>query len=323
VIVDWSFSANRCFRRCQRQYFFREIAASHNAKDPLRRECFLLKQVKTLEQWHGLVVHRGIELFVVAPLQQGTSVDWDVAVRGTIDLARRQLAFSEKRRYRDAGMTKAKAGDDYRALLSHELGEALPHAALTETEAVIETALRNLASLDGLWRELGGRRRYLPEHRIRVTYDDASLVAQLDLLCFRGYGKPIIVEWKVSDSMGGSDARLQTAFYAWAIMQSGTWGVERPGDVDLFEVQLLTPAVVRHRCDADAIVELEDRIYRDLEEIRSLCGSGRYVDLDVEDFDFARNPNSCGPCPFRRLCVNAVAGPSVVVNATAGVAGRL
>ena len=63
--------------------------------------------------------------------------------------------------------------------------------------------------------------------------------------------------------------------------QSGTWGVERPEDVDLFEVQLLTPALVRHRCDADTVVELEDRIYRDLEEIRALCGSGRYVDLDA------------------------------------------
>jgi hypothetical protein len=28
--MKWSFSADRCFRRCQRQYFFREIAACHN-----------------------------------------------------------------------------------------------------------------------------------------------------------------------------------------------------------------------------------------------------------------------------------------------------
>jgi hypothetical protein len=317
--VDWSFSANRCFRRCQQQFFLREIAASHNARDPWRRECFLLKQVKTPEQWRGLVVHRGIELFVVPPLQSGTPIDWDAAVRGTIDLARRQVAFSRDRRYREGGMTKTEAADDYCALLPHELGEELPASVLEETETVIASALRNLAGLDELWRELRGRRRYLPEHRIRVSYDGASLVAQLDLLSFRAYGKPIIVDWKVSDSMGGSDAHLQTAFYAWAIWQCGTWGVERPEDVDLFEVQLLTPAVVRHRCDADIVVELEDRIYRDLQEIRSLCGSGRYADLDAADFDFARNPNSCAQCPFRRLCVNAVTGPPVGATGKAAV----
>src|SRR5262249_47629473 len=163
-----------------------------------------------------------------------------------------------------------------------------------------ETALRNLAGLDELWRELSGRRRYLSEHRIRVSYDGASLVAQLDLLTFRAHGKPIIVDWKVSDSTGGSDAHLQTAFYAWAIWQGGAWGVARPEDVHLFEVQLLTPAVVRHRCDEGAVVELEDRIYRDLEEVRALCASGRYKDLDPADFDLARNPNSCATCPFRR-----------------------
>jgi hypothetical protein len=226
--VDWSFSANRCFRRCQQQFFLREIAASHNARDSFRRECFLLKQVKTPEQWRGLVIHRGIELFVVPPLQGGTAIDWDAAVRGTIDLARRQVAFSRERRYREPGMTKTEGGDDYCALLPHALGEELPANVLPDTEAVIETALRNLAGLDELWRELRGRRRYFSEHRIRVSYDGASLVAQLDLLSFRGYGKPIIVDWKVSDSMGGSDAHLQTAFYAWAIWHAGTWGSSGP-----------------------------------------------------------------------------------------------
>ena len=52
--IKWSFSADRCFRRCERQFFFRDIAAWHNARDPMRREAFVLKQLKTLELWHGL-----------------------------------------------------------------------------------------------------------------------------------------------------------------------------------------------------------------------------------------------------------------------------
>ena len=68
--LDWSFSAERCFRRCQMQFWFREIAAWHNGKDPLRRESFVLKQLKTLDQWHGLLVHRSIEKLVVPLLSE-------------------------------------------------------------------------------------------------------------------------------------------------------------------------------------------------------------------------------------------------------------
>lgn len=45
---QWSISTDRLFRRCQRQFFFREIAANHASKD-WRREAFILKQLKTLE----------------------------------------------------------------------------------------------------------------------------------------------------------------------------------------------------------------------------------------------------------------------------------
>src|SRR5215469_14313730 len=57
----WSFSTDKLFRRCQRQFFFREIAAHHSQKEPWRREAFVLKQLKTLELWRGSVIHEGIQ----------------------------------------------------------------------------------------------------------------------------------------------------------------------------------------------------------------------------------------------------------------------
>ena len=69
-----------------------------------------------------------------------------------------------------------------------------------------------------------------------------------------------------------------------------------------FEVQLLAPALIRHTCSEESLDELEDRIYRSLEEIRALHGSRKYEDHDIRDFAYARNPNNCGPCPFRGMC---------------------
>jgi hypothetical protein len=313
--LDWSFFLDRCFRRCQREFFFRELAAWHNAKDPLRRESFLLKQLKTVELWQGLLVHRGIEIYVVPSLLAGSAVDWDRTITGTIEMARRQLEFSRARRYREEKMLKTKAGDDYCALLCHEQGADLSQEAWDEISGTIERAFRNLSQLDELWKTIGAKDRYWSELPIHLKYDGANIVVRLDLLCFY-FGKPTIVDWKVSESKGGSDARLQLGLYAWALCKHPSWRVNRIEDVQLLEVQLLTPAVVRHQFDDALAVELENRIFRSLDEIRALCGDGEYEAQDVTDFALARNANSCAYCPFQRPCIASLATPAPVEKAT-------
>jgi len=63
MALEWSFSTDRRIRRCQRQFFFGSVAAWHNAKDPLRRESFLLSQVKGIDAWRGNLVHEAVLRF--------------------------------------------------------------------------------------------------------------------------------------------------------------------------------------------------------------------------------------------------------------------
>lgn len=309
---DWSFSAERCFRRCQRQYYFRNVAAWHNGKDSLRRESFILKQLKTLDQWHGLLVHRGIEKHVVPALVQGGRLDWGQVIADTVSMAEQQRVFSRDRRYRDLQLSKSKAGDEYGALLCHEEGHDLTAEEWDATVGVVERAFRNLAGLDELWERIGRKPKYWAEQPIHLHYDGVHIIVQMDLLCFRGFGRPIIVDWKVSNAEGGSDARSQMGVYAWAMTRSPTWKVQRMDDVELVEVQLLTPAVFLHRCDEEVAIELENRIFRSIDEMRSLCGDGNYKTLDLEDFALAHNPNTCFYCPFRKLCVASFSRPRLV-----------
>lgn len=111
--LDWSFSTDRRMRRCPRQLFFANVAAWHNARDPLRREAFLLSQLKIPETWRGSVVHQAIQMLVVPYLQNNQAVAWDQVIRGALALAERQFQFSLHRRYREAGMSKKKALGDY------------------------------------------------------------------------------------------------------------------------------------------------------------------------------------------------------------------
>src|SRR6202795_3644292 len=99
MALEWSFSTDRRIRRCQRQFFFGSLAAWHNAKDPLRRESFLLSQVKTTDAWRGNLVHRAIEAYVVPALQARQNVPWDQVIEEARCLGARQFEFSARRRF--------------------------------------------------------------------------------------------------------------------------------------------------------------------------------------------------------------------------------
>jgi len=310
MALDWSFSSERCFRRCQRQYYFREIAAWHNGRDPIRREAFILKQLKSPETWRGSVVHTAIERFVVPFWQNRQPVDWNAAIANAKVLAQRQFAFSSLRRFRESGLSKSAAGDDYCALVAHKQEERIPQEVLERTLQEIETALRNLAAMGDLLKYIEGRKTYFTELPVSVEYHGAKINGQIDLMFFRGFGQPTIIDWKAYESVAGSDAQLQTALYAWLLCRHPKWNVPAPEQVELIEVRLGREASsIRHRFDATRFVELEDRIFRSVEEIRSLCGDGVYASEDLADYSFTENPNSCAYCPFRRLCQEAGACP--------------
>ncbi len=300
--VKWSFSADRCLRRCQRQFFLQQVAASHSANDAVRREAFLLKQVKTPELWHGSLVHRGIELYVVPELANNKAIDWARAVELTTDMAKSQFNFSANGRYREPGMTKSKAGDNYCALRSHEKTGEITSDVCDTAVGVIQQSFSNFAEMTDLLAEIRGRDRYWPELQVRITYDAAFIEAHLDLLFFRGFNKPTIVDWKISESQGTSDAALQTALYAWVLCQHPAWRVSQPEDCELLEVQLLSKTVLRHDVDQATFDRLEDRIYRSVNGMKAL-GIGEKFDLaNIERFDFPANPNSCAFCNMQPLC---------------------
>src|SRR6185295_10882321 len=105
-------------------------------------------------------------------------------------------------------MTKAKAGDDYCALAIHELGGTTTATDFDQVIANVRHGLTNLAGMGALWEQLRGRGKYWAELEVRVDYDIAHIEAHIDLLYFRGSGKPTIVDWKLSESQGGGDADL-------------------------------------------------------------------------------------------------------------------
>ena len=305
MALEWSFSADRSFRRCQRQSYIGTIMASHNARDPMRREAHLNKQVKTLDLWRGSLVHAAIEQFIVPAWQSRAPIDWDDVISEMHRKAQMQLEFSRAQRYREPGITKSNYPEAYCALREHEGGTDAPKDAVESALGNATLALRNLQSMQDFLAHVSGRDRYWPELHMNVEYDGVNVLAGIDLLFFRGFNQPTIIDWKTHAGVVGPDARLQMALYAWALHRHPKWRHPRPSDIELIEVDLQGAHVLYHEVSDVHFRDLEDRIYRSIQDVRAVFGDGRF-DLELlESLPYASNPNNCRYCSFAQLCIGA------------------
>jgi hypothetical protein len=303
MIFRWSFSTDKLFRRCQRQFYFAQIAAHHSPREPWRREAFLLRQMKTLELWRGSVIHEGIQHYVVPALKQGDPLDWKMLTQQTIQRATAQLMFSEQRRYREPGIAKTKH-EDFCALVPHEIGKGVSAMEFEEVCDAIRTAFQRLEGLPDLWQPLLGRKDCKAEEQIWVEFDDVKIMVQIDLLFERSLGHPTIIDWKSYELGGDTDARLQTVLYGWAVWKSKLFSdLHDAQNIELLECQVQDGVVIKHECSLEVFDELEDHLYRSMNRIFSLCRTKKLADARLQDFAFTDNPNNCEHCAFRQLCI--------------------
>ncbi len=73
--MKWSLSGSKTFRRCQRQWFYKNCVANGVTKDPVRRNIYLLGKLQTIAGWRGSIVDHAIETGVVPALQSGRLPD--------------------------------------------------------------------------------------------------------------------------------------------------------------------------------------------------------------------------------------------------------
>lgn len=302
-----SLSAHRCLRKCQRQYFYRYLLASHSARDSLRHEAFILKQLTSLEAWAGNLVHRCLEEKVALSLSEGRAIDWRTAAEETIDRMHRQFEFSRARRYREPGVTKSRE-PDYCALLIHDSDQPTSLDALKEVEALLRKAFNNLPSLPEFWEHISGHLNYRSEDEFWLRFEGETIKVKLDLHYAHRQGHPVIVEWKCYNSMGGSDATPQLNLYAWALLQQPQWSRLAPERVELLEVRPLSGEVKRHPFNANSLVQIDDLLFEAVNEVRRVFGNGKYDEVDVTDLGFANSPGTCFFCPFREMCKGATDG---------------
>src|ERR1700730_16671581 len=98
-----SYSEARQFRLCQRKWFFKNVLASWNAKDPIRREAFVLSKLQSLGAWRGSIVDKVLSDVLLPRLQQRQACTTDTIINAARAIFDAQRQFAASHRIREVG----------------------------------------------------------------------------------------------------------------------------------------------------------------------------------------------------------------------------
>ncbi len=306
----WSYSSSRSFAHCQRQWFIKQYIANAIAKDPTRRNAYLLSTLQSPYAWRGSLVDTVIsEKFIPALINKTTiPSELDLVSEARI-LFEKQLAFALDNRMRENEMSKKKAGDRYAALHPVEYGEAITEGMKQQLWNEVEQSLVNFRTSYELMKLILPAKWWAAQRSLVFSCEGVNVQMVPDLIVFYKDQKPLIIDWKVHYG-GEHNARRQLASYALALVTCKPhrdfplYLKNMPAtEVRLLEVQLLTQkqrSYVLTEADVEIAISYIVRSYTEME----LATDGNPQALTMPDLPPANNPDTCQHCNFRSICWN-------------------
>lgn len=304
--VKWAYTTVNTWRECNRKYYFSSILANHNRKHLIRRKAYELGIMQNLTMWKGSVVDKFLELIIIPKIAEKNDLDFQSLAEEAVGFARKQFRFSENKLYQNPEIKKGNMESEYCILDIHEVGQFFTEQDVAECYEDVRKAVLNIPEIILL------NGRYLvdilkeanwvkPNVEDRLVYVGNAIVKpQMDLLASHDW-KPMIIDWKLSDSMVSDYAR-QLQISGLTIYKKRLDTPEKSAylfeDIKLFEINLLKGTSKQHDFNEDIYNSLIDYITLTSRDIALMSGD----DIELEDFELTNNQVSCKNCNFRLLC---------------------
>jgi CRISPR/Cas system-associated exonuclease Cas4 (RecB family) len=299
----WSYSGSRAFRRCQRQWFFQTKFGHHRAKDPLRKEAYLLSKLQSLDAWRGSLVDEVITKNIVPIVKRPRSFNLEAVLKEAERCFHEQLDFALKNRIRE---NDAKPSQALAAFHAIEYGEEITSNDIERAWKDVKTSLTNLLNMEALLAKLRQASHLVSQRSLTFKhFKGESVRAVPDLIAFYRQAPPLIVDWKVN-TFGTQDHRGQLSVYAVALARC-TIHSDFPDklqqyeatDFQLMEAQLLTNQLREYRLSQSDVDYVDDYIVS-TSTLMNLTNNKK--GLLPSDFLSTIYPDNCSRCAFRRLC---------------------
>jgi len=296
--MKWTFSGAKTFLRCPRSWTF-GLIANANAKDPLRHEAHILRQLTTPLGWLGNLVHSSIVQWGIPEIRQEGNMQADAIIEKTIALAERQEAFSRAHRYRT--VSKSRSNGNFLALDLHERGEDLSSVEKETIRARIKYAFENLTKINEVTGLIHRSRTLWTERRFVWKFNGNQIEVKPDLLLIDNSGRPILIDWKVRDT-DTPTAILQLGTYGLIITESGSIGKIRSEFFRLLEVNLLKGYLIEHQATKEMFDRADDYIFRTLDGMHRTLGELTINEINPWMVETTQYATRCIKCQFRSLC---------------------
>jgi len=296
------------FRRCPRQWYYKNIVASAIAKDQHRRKIYLLGKLQSVSAWRGQIVDRLISVVIVNRLRKGQKITLEEAKRLAHEQFSRDLSFA--RSHNDLKDVNASL-HDFVALRELYYRESIQDRDLELALSEIDLALSNLFNMQEIKSVLKEASLLVSQRTLVFHHCGTSVRAVPDLIVFSNGRAPLIVDWKVH-SFGIQEAWLQLAVYAMALTRCrphkdfpSNIKTFEPKDTELVEAQLLTGNTRRYHLEGDEVERAEAYIAESVDEIELAIAGRKYQELSDEDFGVTNFASTCKGCGFREICWSA------------------
>jgi len=312
--MTWSYSAQRTFARCQRQWYYSNFAAQPRVTDPMRRRALYYKQLNTINAWRGRLVDTVISAHVVPSLNDVEPLDLEAGLIIARRLFDQQKCYAESHRAATTNVTISKEGGEFALLFENEFQSPPSDADFQRAWTEVATSLRNFWKSEALWTVMEEATDLIPQPRsIHFALADGTKgVAFPDLIAFFEDKPPTIIDWKVHAD-AGNNARRQLAVYALALSKCSKAHFDFPPDwkrpateISLIEAQLLLDRLTYYQLDEEDVADVETFIASSAYEMECLAAGKKYADLDLSDFRTAHDGTACDACAFQTLCMEAV-----------------
>jgi hypothetical protein len=304
----WSISESKAFNRCQRQWYFKNLLGNAVAKDPRRREAYLLGKLQSISAWRGQIVDRVISENVLPAIRSGQTFTLDQALARAKHLFDHQLAFGRQHRLRESGLSPAQMGDQFVAFYAMEYNGSLSDDELATAWNEIETAFNTLVRMRGLLDELRQATNIVTQRPLMFPMADMTVRAVPDAIAFFANGPPMIIDWKVH-ALGLHEAWTQLVTYGIALTRCtrhadfpkdhGKWPVT---SLQLVEVQLLTNQIRRYTPSDEDIERTDGHIAGNVTRMLWAIENKKGKDVHVLELPVTSNPENCQRCPYRKIC---------------------
>jgi hypothetical protein len=304
----FSYSSWRTYQKCQRMWLYASEVKSSRAKNDRRRKIAILSNLQSIDAWRGEIVDFTISNFIIRELNKGFIPTLDQAIQYARKISRKRYDFAKGKRYWEANMVKSRHQEEYAALFGFEFNTGLTNEDFKKAWQEIESSLVNFFNFETLIETLENEdNRLLAQRPLHLEINGFKIKGIPDLIILNENAPPHIIDWKVHIS-SSKTYNEQLLIYALALSRSKhkdfpEYFYEFPiTDYRLSEFQLLSNEHREYPITEDYLDEIEFFLADSTYQLHLASGGANYIDIQLEDFEVASNPETCATCPFHKIC---------------------